>query len=211
MVESVQLFVVVGDDQVEASISIEVARIDPHASLLGSIESDRGHRLHGDVLEGSVFLVLEEKVVADIVGQVDVRPAIVVEVADGDAHSPFGAGLRVAGYAGAPADIFKGAVAIVSEQGVVYRCVLSGGAIAGSVVIEAGLARGEVDLAVIADVEIEVSIPVIVEKAGAGAEARGIDSGLGGNLRKGEAFFCAVVAVEMVSPEARDIDVKVAI
>ena len=92
-----------------------------------------------------------------------------------------------------------------------YRCVLSGGAIAGSVVIEAGLARGEVDLAVIADVEIEVSIPVIVEKAGAGAEARVIDSGLGGDLRKGEAFFCAVVAVEMVSPEARDIDVKVSI
>ena len=91
------------------------------------------------------------------------------------------------------------------------RGVLPGGAIARYIVVEAWLARSEIHLAVVGDVEIEVSISVVVEEGAAGAEAGVIDSALGGNLGEGKVRLRAVVAVEMVASKARDVDVQVSI
>lgn len=211
VVEGVELLVVVGDEEVKLAIPVEISGVDSHAALLGAVEPHGRHHLGRDVLEAPVLLVFKEEIVADIIGYVDVAPAIVVEVTDGYAHAPFGPGLRVQGYAGAPAGVGEGPVPVVSEKGIMNRGVLSGGAIARYVVVEAWLARAEVHLAVIGDVEIEVSITVVVEEGRAGAEPGVIHSALGGNLGEGKVRLRAVVAVEMVASKARDVDVQVSI
>ena len=125
-----------------------------------------GHaRWHGDFLERSVVLVVEQEVLGLVVGDVDIGVAVAVEIGGGDAH---GAALEL-GDAGLLADIGERAVAVVVKQHVGLRLVIErAGIIVRSVI---GAVIG-IELHVAADEEIHAAIAVVIEPRRADRPAR---------------------------------------
>ena len=87
LVEGVGLQLEVGDDDVEQAVAVVVAHVDPHAGLGPALVAERGAGEQRDVLEGAVALVVEEEVGLVVVGDVDVLPAVVVDVAEDHAEA----------------------------------------------------------------------------------------------------------------------------
>ncbi len=81
-VEGVGVAGEVGLDDVEEAVAIEVADGDAHACLGLAVGGVGDAGLDGDIFEGAVLLVLVERGGGGVVGDVDVGPAIVVEVGD---------------------------------------------------------------------------------------------------------------------------------
>src|SRR5260370_41255469 len=82
----------IGLDNVEASVAIVVDGIGSHAGLLAAsvVEGDAG--LDGNFCESSVVVVVKEQAGSGIAGDVDVGPAVVVEVERGGAAAGVGTG-----------------------------------------------------------------------------------------------------------------------
>ena len=114
MVERVVLVREVGDEQLGPAVAVDVLRIDPHARL--ACRSRRaGARGLGDVLERPVALVEEDEVRAHVVGDVEVDPAVAVQVRGDDPEAP----------AVGPADARR---SVTSVNGAGPRCSDRGGA-----------------------------------------------------------------------------------
>ena len=64
--------------------------VDAHASLLASVFVEGGAGEDGYVGEGSVVIVAVENAGGAVAGDVDVGPAVVVEVEGGDAEGSSG-------------------------------------------------------------------------------------------------------------------------
>ncbi len=71
-------------DDVEQAVAVEVADGDAHAGLRLAVGGVGDAGFDGDVFEGAVLLVLVEGGGGGVVGNVDVGPAVIVEVGDGD-------------------------------------------------------------------------------------------------------------------------------
>ena len=106
---------VVRDEEVEAAVAVVVVHGDAHAEA--GIE-DAG--LLREVRERAVAVVVEVRVLSEVVGDVDVGPAVAVEVRALDREPPAG----VAGARGLR-DVGERAVAVVVEE-VVGRRVVGG-------------------------------------------------------------------------------------
>ena len=141
-------------------------------STLPSWSKSDEHRAHGrrvlaalavgdaggdrDLLERAVVLIVEEEILGLVVGDVDVRVAVEVEIGGGDAH---GAALELR-EARLRAHVGESAVAIVVEQEIGFRRVIQGaGIVVGGVV--SPVCR--VEFHVTADEEVHAAVAIVVQ------------------------------------------------
>src|SRR5205085_10605314 len=82
--EAVRLGLEVRDDEVDPPVAVQVARLDAHAAEGSPGGIQAGAREERDVLEAHGPQVVEQEVHRRVVGHVDIRTAVVVEVRDDD-------------------------------------------------------------------------------------------------------------------------------
>ena len=165
----------VGLDDVEEAVAVEVSDGHAHAGLGLAVGRVGDAGFDGDVFEGAVLLVLVEGGGGGVVGDVDVGPAVVVEVGDADTEAIGADGVEDAGFF---ADVGKGAISVVVVEDVF--AALEAGRSAGDLDAFVGTAGGggigrglDVEVDVVGDEEIEVAVAVVVEEGAAGVPARG--------------------------------------
>ncbi len=97
-------------DDVEPAVAIVIDGIGAHAGLLAAsvIEGDPG--FDGSFSEGAVVVVVKQQVGRGIAGNIDVGPAVVVEVAGERSEAIVGVGLRDAGRL---ANVGKSAIPVI--------------------------------------------------------------------------------------------------
>src|SRR5438094_240567 len=101
-----------GDEQILVAVVVEIAGVHAHARLRLAICPQSGTRQKRGVLERSVALVDPQLVRLTVVGDVDVNPAVAVEIAGCHAER----GTELGRQAAARGDVGKGSVAIVPVQ-----------------------------------------------------------------------------------------------
>ncbi len=190
---------------------VVVAQGHPHASLLPAVLAHRHPHWEGDLLEGAVLLVLVEEVRAGVVGHVEVRPAVAVEVEPGHAQAEVLA--RVAD-ASLLSDLGEVPVPVVPEQEVRFAGEASRAALHVDAAILASLALAElrelveVEVHVAADEEVEVPVPIVVGKATTRRPASARNARLLRDVGEGAVV---VVAIQRIAAEAGDVDVLPAV
>src|SRR6266851_5470037 len=102
-------------DEIEIAVEIVIGGGDAHAGLRLAVGAESAARFDGDVGESAVFFVLIERAGRGIVGDVNVRPAVVVEIGGEHAEAEGAVGLQDAGFF---ADVGEGAVAVVVVENV---------------------------------------------------------------------------------------------
>ena len=160
----------VGFDDIEHAVPVEVAYRDPHTGL-GSAVGGVGYAgFDGDVFEGAVFLVLVEGGGGGVVGNVDVGPAVTIEVGHSDGEGVGADGVEDAGFR---TDVGEGTVAVVAVEDVF--AALQARRAAGDLDAFVGAAGGlgergrlDVEVDVVGDEEVEVAVAVVVEEGAAG-------------------------------------------
>ncbi len=211
LVERVVILREVGQEQVEITVAVIIRGIEPHAGLLPGVlaQCDTGEQ--ADFLERPVALVMKQQVWRGVVGHEDVGPAVVVEVAEDNAEAVVA---RVADP-GRLGNVGKRAVAIVAVQ----HIGLAGQAARAADYVHAhelALAVGPtaprhrffVETQEIGDVKVDVSISVVVAECAVGAPARVADTRVRRDVRESSV---AVVTVQYVGAEGRDVDIVVSI
>ena len=196
-----------GHEQVVVAVRVEVAGVDAHAPFRAPVAIDRRPRQPRRVLEPAVPPVHPQLVGLAVVGHVEVRPAVAVDVGghDPEGGSEFAAPERFAG------DVGERPVAPVAIEPVGPRRVavgpapvlLAGPAEALQAVVEAG-----VD--VVGHVEIEPAVAVEVGERRRRRPARVVRAAPRGDVGERPA---AVVAEQVVAaePEAVDVDPAVVV
>ena len=154
-------------------VAVVVADGDAHAGLGFGVGGEGDAGLDGDVLEGAVVLVLVEGGGGGVVGDVDVGPAVVVEVGGADAEA---VGADGGPHAGLLADVGEGAVAVVVVEDVLAAGKAGRAAGDEHALVGAGAVFGEgrgleVEVDVVGDEEVEVAVAVVVDEGAAGVPA----------------------------------------
>ena len=111
LVERVQLFGEVGDEDVREAVAVDVGAVDAHAGLRLAVDVEADAGAVGDVGERAVAVVAVEEVADHVVGDVDVGVAVAIEVAERDAEALAGG----IGDAGLLRDVGERAVAVVAD------------------------------------------------------------------------------------------------
>ena len=159
---------------VQETVAIEVRRRRAHAGLLVALFIKRDAGVGAHFLEGPITLVEKVQTGRGIAGDIDVRPAIVIEVAgkDGEAGRLGCIDAGLVGYVG------EMAVAVIVIKRHRLRGQSHGTAGDGESLPRTGpmLARtghfGGIELEVMRHHQVQVADPVVVEKCAAGAPAR---------------------------------------
>ena len=170
-VQRVAFVVQIRDEQILVAVAIDVCRVDAHAPLRLP-RPIHGHACQQRIVfeDAGATLVDPQLVRVAVVGDVQIGPAVAVEVGRQDAES---SRRTSAPMPGARGDVGEGSVAIVVQQPVGHRVVDDGIAVvargAGGKA-PALHVRPEVD--VVGDEQIEPAVPVVVEEGRARAPAR---------------------------------------
>ena len=155
-----------GQKQVEVAVPVEVVGDYTHPGLgltMKVVGDSQNQRViaEGEGARCSDTLVDPQLIGIGVVGDVDVLPAVGVDVEANDSQ----AGSEGAGQAGGLGDIAKRTVTLVVEQKVVNRPERFGAAEVPSAVLgRASLAGQVVDVA--GDVEVEVPVPIEIAEGG---------------------------------------------
>src|ERR1035437_4711659 len=180
------VIVAIGDPQVQHATALEVRKDRAHRRSGFSILPVGRARLVGNLLEGSIVLVMKQEILGPVIGNVNVIPTVVVEVRRGYAHG--------APYVGADARLFghirKGSVAVVVIQLVGFALVVQRPRIIVCRVVGAVLG---IEFDVAAHEQIDASVLVVVQPGGADGPAVYLDAGLRRHIGK---VSVAVVVVE---------------
>ena len=161
----------VGEEDVLVAVTVEVGGVDAHRGFRGTVHVDRDsgqRRLVGEAYEAVLAsaLVDPQLVRCLVIGDVDVRPTVEVEI--GGDHPE--RGTELARDAGHSAHILEsdgaiGAGTAVAPQAVGDRVVGAWAAvIPGARGREAGFVGGDGEIDVVADVEVEPAVTVEVER-----------------------------------------------
>ncbi len=204
-VESIGLPRVVGQKDVLVTIVVHIGDIDTHGSLSLAFRIDRTTGQQGVVPEGAVPIVHEQQIGHAVVGDVEIGPAIEVEVGRSDTQ----ASPRLDSDAGLDRDILEGSIAAIAKQTIVSRRIGIRIAVVGGahrVQAVAPLLDAEVD--VVRDVEIQPSIAIEVHKAGADAPTLVIATRNLGDIGEGAV---PIVAKQLIRAEVRHVEVGPAI
>ncbi len=204
--EAVGLRLEVRDRDVEAPVSVQVSRVHAHPAERAARRVDAGAGVERHVLELHPAEVMEDEVHRRVVGDVDVRPAVAVEVGHDDSQ-PLAEGRP---DAGGGRDVRERPVAVVaieevSDRGVEARMTVVAPPRDG-VAAEVVLLDGVVEVP--RDEEIQEPVPVEVRERGGGGPAGAGDARLRRHVGEGPV---AVVAVEDVASEVRDEEVREAV
>ena len=166
----IQVIVVVGEIRlrdVEPAVVVVVAEIHPHACLFGAVVGQRRSGQQADLLERPVAFVVVEETWTGVVRHVDIGPPVVVIVADGHSEAIV---LAVHRQADLRRNVRERAVAVVAvetvrDSGEPARAAHNRDAPVVAIPVVPTL-REHIDIGdrIVGDVEIQVSIPVIVEE-----------------------------------------------
>src|SRR5208337_3884597 len=132
VIETIQFEVQVRDVNILPAVTVHIRGVEAHAGFVAPVFTRGYPRNEGDILERSIMLVEEKKIRPGVVGNGDVRPAIVVKVRQHHAQA-LGFGFS---HAGSIADIGEGSVVVVVIQLGFLPPVIAGmaiGTIAGPV------------------------------------------------------------------------------
>ena len=192
----------VGNEQVQRAIVVVVRKNRAHRGRSIPIGSVGYALLDRDVGESAVVVVVIQIAFHLIVGDVDVRPAIIVVVAHGHSHSA-SSGIGDSGFFG---NIGKRAVAIVVKQavGIAFVIERAGECLRGVV----RLPGVGIELQIIADEQVQAAIAVVIEKCGAHAKVIVLHASGFSDVRESA---IAVVVIENRGVPVGDIDVVVAV
>ena len=204
MVEAVGVIGEVSFENIDVAVQIVISDANPHARLLGTVIAKRHAALHAFFAERAVVVVVHvEQAWRGIGGNVDVGPAVFIEVGSDDRHAIRGVG---GGDSGLLSYIGEGSVAVVAIQrvpshGQPARTAQDRQAFPVAVGVLAGngsVFKGEAD--VIRCKQIEVSVAVVIDKGAARAPAWLIipQAGFFGYI--GECSI-AIVAIQLVLSE----------
>jgi hypothetical protein len=191
--------------QVVAAVTVVVAGVDPHAGLRVAVRRQRAPGEQRHLLERAVMLVDPQLVAGPVVGDVEVGPAIAVEVVGHDAQR----GTVHRAEAGTRRNVLEGAVAAVVEEAPGHRVGLHRGAPAG---LPGGgvasLVGGIAEADVVAHVEVQPAVAVVVEERGADCPVRVGGAALLGHVGEGAV---AVVVPQLRPAQAGQVDVGEAV
>src|SRR5713226_8642701 len=203
VVEAIDFAGQLGNDDVGLAVVIVVLKDSAHAGKRLAIGGERGARFESALRERAVAVVVEEELLHAVVGDEDVREAVVVIVGEGHAKSA----ALLGGDAGFLANVLESAVAAIAIEKVSRWGKFARRAI-GSPGPTAGLAVPGVPFHVTGHKEIEMAVIVEVEKTGRDGPAAARDSRFGGDIREGSV---AVVVIQDVLSVARDEEIGIAI
>ncbi len=161
-VQGVGLLVEVRHEQVFVAVAVEVGGVDPHAGLRLAVRVERAPGEQRRVRERAVAAIDPELVGQAVVGDVEVEPAVAVEVPAHDAESRtvVGRDARLGG------DRPEGPVTIVVEQSVGDGQVAVRPAVVFKPVRSVALLVGrKAPVEVIGDVEIEPTVTIDVDES----------------------------------------------
>ena len=195
-------------EDVDAAVVVEVAGVGAHARDLLAALRVRDAGGEGDLLEPLPAEVVEEERGLVVVRDEHVRPAVVVEVGDAEAHAL----ADVRADAGGRRHVGEGAVAVVAEERVRQALVAVRVAVVGRLRPVAHGLRRRVPHAVVGDEQVEVAVLVVVEEGGGHRPQRPVvgvalrEAGAPGHVLE---RAVAAVAVEQVLAQAGDEEVGV--
>ena len=205
-VEGVRLAVEVGQEQVEVAVSVVVAGGDAHARL-GLAVRVESRAADQTLLDQCAVAAVEPEVIRQqIVRDVEVEPAVAVEVGREDAQPV--AGSRRA-QTGRDRRVLESSVAVVEQQAVRRRPVGARQAVVHlSPFGQAGLVRGQGEVEVVHDEQVEIEVAVVV-----GGRRRDAPARVAGAARLGPVAERAValVAPELVPAQVQDVEVHPAV
>src|SRR5229473_2372588 len=189
-------------DEIEIAVEIVIGGGDAHAGLGLAVGAESAARFQGDVYEGAVLFVLIQRAGGGVVGNVNVRPAIVVEISGEHAEAESAVSLEDAGFF---ADVGEGSVAVVVIENVLAAVESRRAAGDHDAFVEAGTGFGnrrglQVEIDVVGDEKIEVAVAIVVHESAAGVPALAVsgDAGFFADVCEGAV---TVVVVENVFSE----------
>ena len=118
----------IGFHEVEIAIEIIIGGGNAHARLRFAVGTEGAAGFDGDVLESSVLLVVVERAGGGIVGDIDIGPAVVVEVGGENAQAVGAVGAQ---DSRGLADVGKRAVAVIVVENIL--AALKAGRAAGTI------------------------------------------------------------------------------
>ena len=181
-VQVVALAPQMGHEQVFVPVVVGVARIDAHAALSRAVRAQRGSGQQAGVSERPVLLVDPEQVLVSVVGHVDVDPAVPVEVGGRNAERR----PKVPPDQRRGGNVDEPSGALIPIQAIRLRAVHAWRA----VVPAAGRARA-LDIGVgavvhvVPHVQVQPSVPVVVDERSRHAPAGIIRTGLPRHVGEG--------------------------
>ena len=194
-----------GHEQVVVAVGVEVARVDPHAPLGVPVPIDRHPGQPCAVQKGAIPLIEPKLVGLAIVGDVQILPPVAVEVGrDHPQRRPvLPAPQRVGRHVREPP------VPAVAQQPVRHRHV----ALRPAVVLLAGAVEAldqvvETRVDVVADVQVQPAVAVVVDEGGRDAPAPIIRACSRGHVRE---RAVAVVAQQVIGAQPGPVDVDPAV
>src|ERR1022692_15184 len=167
LVQHFCVFGKVGFENIQMAVQIVVSDTDSHPRLFRSVIAQGHATLNPLLFEGSVVLIDEQEAGSRVAGDIDVGPTVLVEVRRHDGHSIAGPKLPNARL---NADIGKGSISIVSVKGVPAEGKApwtTGDGKTLPITVDVRSWSGnvlEVELHVIGDEQIQVTIPVVIEE-----------------------------------------------
>ena len=197
---------------VEFSIEIVISRGNAHARLGFAVRAQRAPRFHGHVGESAVLLVLIKRAGRRIVRDVNIRPAVVVEIGSEHAKSERSVGLENSGALG---NIRKCAVAVVVEQNIfsAEKSRRSASDENSFVFARAGFGDGrgrQIEIDVVCDEKIEVAVAIVIDESAAGVPPFAV-GGDAGFLRNVGERPVSVVVVQNIFTERSDVNIVEAV
>src|SRR5205823_6152663 len=195
----------IGFDEVEIAVEIIIGSGDAHAGLRLAVGAQRAAGFQCNVNERPVFLVLVWRTGCGIVGDVNVRPSVVVEIGGEHAKAIGAIGFEDAGCF---TDVGKCAVTVVVIQNIFsavepWRTASHHDAF---VQTRAGFGYGgglQIEIDVIRDEKIDVAVAVVVDESAACVPALAA-SGHAGFLANVSEGAVPVVVVENIFSEVGD-------
>ena len=176
----VRLQLEVRDHQIEAAVAIVVAEVGAHAGPGFAVAGDRDAGQQADFAKDATALVVIQEVRHQIVGDEQVRPSVVVVVAEHDPQTFPGSREQTR----FPCQIRKGPVSVVPVEDVRKSPVDIGAAIGANPVVAAiHLARAEID--VVGHEQVRIPVPVDVCERTARAHSGRTDASRPCDVREG--------------------------
>ena len=173
MIQGVGLVPVIGDEQIGPAVAVDILGVHAHPGVGPAVGVVAGARGFGDVLECAIAAIEEHEVRAHVVGDVEVDPAVAVEVGRDD---PEALGRR-SDRCRPPGHVGERRFPVVSVEDVRGRLDGGGQTVGPHVRLAAEpIVVRQLPLTIIAHIKVEVAIVVIVEERPAHRPVRTADS-----------------------------------
>ena len=190
------------------AVEVKISSAHAHAGLgePGGVVGGAGEQ--GGVLESLAAEVDPQLVRVAVVGDIDIRPGIAVEVGADDAQAAAIGGVDACGD-GHVAESRRAGIAGIAEQPVrdrIKRLRTAVVAPAGRAVADLVLPHGEIHI--VGDEQIDEAVPIVIHEGGAGAPAILRRNRAVGNVRERSV---AIVAIQRVRPEVGDVQIGIAV